>query len=340
MRRRLEDTLRRLWRGEEGFRLGALDLALLPLSLAFRGGVALRGAAYRRGILPSRKAGVPVVSVGNLTVGGTGKTPVTAWLARRIRDEGTRVAVLSRGYGADEIRLHERWNPDVPVLADPDRVAAARRAEEAGAEALLLDDGFQHRRLVRDLDVVLLAAEQPFPGRLLPRGPYREPAAALGRADAVVVTRRTATEAEAEAHLRRALDVAPHLTTARIRLVPGGWREMQGGRAEISDPDLLAVTGVAAPEAFRSLVGELTGTPPELMAFPDHHPFDAADAERIARAAGPRTVVVTEKDAVKLEPLARLLPPILVLPLEVRPDADAERLVERILKVARKAEEE
>jgi tetraacyldisaccharide-1-P 4'-kinase len=121
---------------------------------------------------------------------------------------------------------------------------------------------------------------------------------------------------------------------ARLDLVPGGWRDVEGAEADLPGADVLAVAGIAGPEVFARLVRGMTGSDPELMAFPDHHDYDASDAERILRAAGPRTVVTTEKDAVKLAGLRHLLPPLRVMRLEARGGPDAERILARVASVA------
>jgi tetraacyldisaccharide 4'-kinase len=250
---------------------------------------------------------IRVISIGNLSVGGTGKTPVSAWVCRLLADAGEQATLVARGYGRDELLLHGRWNPDVPVLADPDRVAAVTEARDAGATVAVLDDGFQHRALARDTDLVLLAAEERFPGRLLPRGPYREPPDALVRADAVVVTRRTASEGEARALEDRLRALQADLPVARLALLPGGWTRLDGEKADGPHGDLLVATAVARPEAVCLQVESATGRPAELRAFPDHHDFSATDARSLRRLAGDRTIVVTEKDAVKLASFGELL---------------------------------
>jgi tetraacyldisaccharide 4'-kinase len=309
----------------------------VPLEALYRSIVALRQIAYRGGILRSLRASIPIVSIGNLVVGGTGKTPVTAWLVRRLQEMGARPAVLLRGYGEDEALLHRRWNPDAPVFTGADRVEAAQRAAASGATVALLDDGLQHRRLARDLEVVLVAAEQPFPGHLLPRGPYRESPSALARADLVAVTRRTAADAEVEETLRKVARVAPRRPTAVLRLAPRGWTELNGAPAEHPPGAVLAVTSIAEPALFRRLVEESSGgAAVELLAFPDHHVFDVDDAGRIRRAAGARVVVVTEKDAVKLEGLADLLPPVRVLALAVHAERGEHELDDALRRTTRR----
>jgi tetraacyldisaccharide 4'-kinase len=301
-----------------------------PAEWAFRCAVALRNLRHDR-LGGARAEGLRVVSVGNLALGGTGKTPLAAWAARTLAAAGWSPAVLSRGCGRDELLLHRRWNPDLPVLADPDRAAAAAAARAAGATAVVLDDGFQHRRLARDVDVVLLAAEDAFPVRLLPRGPFREPVAALARAHGVVVTRRLAAAADAEELAARLQRLFPGLAVTRVALVPCGWQHLDGTPAPPPEGPALAVTSVARPEAFAVQVGREIGTPPELLAFPDHHEFTAADVKALRARAGKRTVVVTEKDAVKLLAWdATLGPSLRVLPQALRWDAgeaDLARLV-------------
>jgi len=318
VRRSVEAWVRRMWRDEAGWPGRIASWTLLPAEAAYRMAVALRNRLYEVGVLRTERPPIPVVSVGNVVVGGTGKTPVAAWLVGSLERSGAAPALVARGYGEDELELHRAWNPDAPVEADPDRVAAVARATARGARAAVLDDGFQHRRLGRSLDLVVVAAEQRPEVRCLPRGPYREGLRALARADAVVVTRRSATAEEVEAWLRRIRAAgAPGVPVARVDLVPDGWATLGGGPAEAPEGEVLAVTAIGRPEAFAALLGAELGREPELLAFPDHHAYDAADVERIVRAAGPRTVVTTEKDAVKLRAFERTLPPARVLPLRV-----------------------
>lgn len=330
---RLHGLVRRWWRGEGGAVGRAASWVTAPLEWLYAREVSRRNAGIDRDP-PPPVDGLAVVSVGNLTVGGTGKTPMAAWVVRTLADEGVRVALLSRGYGGDEILLHRRWNPGVPVLAHPDRVAAARDARARGARVVVLDDGFQHRRLRRDVDLVLLAAEDVFPGRLLPRGPYREGAAALGRAHGVIVTRRVAAPVEAAAFAAELRRRFPHLVVGVAALVPGPWQGLDGRPAPPPEGALLAAAGVARPEAFSAQVEAHTGRPVELAAFPDHHAFSASDAGALRARAGIRTVVVTEKDAVKLSAHAHLLGPVRVLSSTVaweEEEAEVRRLVTNVV---------
>jgi tetraacyldisaccharide 4'-kinase len=272
--------------------------------------IAARAPAHRA---PVSIDGLRVVSVGNLAVGGTGKTPVAAWIAGMMRQAGMPTAVLVGSHGADEAALHRAWNPDVRVFCDRDRAAAARRARSEGVRVVVLDDGFQHRALARDLDIVLLSADDPDPAPLLPRGPYREPRSALARAGVVVVTRRVAGVDRARALAGSVDRDALGRGVACVRLAPGAWRHLDGSPAEPPRGDVLAVCGVARPEAFRRAVAECVEGDVELESFADHHAYSVADAERLARRAGSRPVVVTEKDAAKLVTLGASLGRVLVL---------------------------
>jgi tetraacyldisaccharide 4'-kinase len=284
----------------------ALRLGLLPAEALYRLTVAARGALYDRGVLRVERASVPVLSVGNLSAGGTGKTPMAAWVARRLADAGAAPAIVMRGYGADEPLVHQQLNPDVPVVTSPDRAAGARRAVQGGADCIVLDDAFQHRRLARDVDVVLLSADRWSGGeRLLPAGPWREPFAALARASLVVVTRKAADHGVAS-------DVAQAMgrwTKAPVAVVALelGLLQSNGGEPPIPAEDLLgrrvlAVSAIGDPQAFRRQL-EARGAVVRTAEFSDHHRFTTAEADRLAHdAAADEIVVCTLKDYVKLAP--------------------------------------
>ena len=244
------DSFRRLVDGSaRGPVAAAARGALAGLAVPYAWAVGARNAAFDRGLLPTARAAVPVVSVGNLTLGGTGKTPLVAWVARTVASRGLRPAIVSRGYGArrgersDEAAELGLLLPGVPHLADRDRVAAAAAAATAGAEVVVLDDGFQHRRLARDLDIVAIDATDPFGSdRIFPRGLLREPLAGLGRAGAVVLTRATAVDAARRVEIRRRLEAACGGTMppvwaearhrpVRLRTARGGERPLEEIRA-------------------------------------------------------------------------------------------------------------
>lgn len=329
----LHGLVRRWWDGGGGAAGVALRALAMPAEAAFRAAGTLRNRRWdRRG--GTRVEGVAVVSVGNLTVGGTGKTPVAAWAARHLAREGWRCAVLTRGDHRDEILLHLRWNPAVPVVGMRDRIAAAREAAAAGAEVLVVDDGFQHRALARDLDVVLLAAEDRFPGALLPRGPYREPPGALTRAGVVLVTRRVASSAEAEETARVVGRRFPHLAVGRMAFDTGAWTDLDGEPAPPPSGPLVAVAGIARPDAFALQVARYSHGPVTLLAYPDHHRFTLGDVRAMRGAAGGRTVVVTEKDAVKLATFGDELPTARVLGQTLRWESGEEAVKRRMDEVA------
>ena len=294
----------RFWAGELRGPGRLLGLLLKPVEVCFAAGVALRSSAYDRGLLRSHTAPIPVVSVGNLTVGGEGKTPFAAFLVDELLHRHARPVVLHGGHAPDEPVLHRHWHPEIGVYAGKDRLAAADRAFRDGAQIAILDDGFQHRRIRRDLDIVLVATErwQERP-RLLPNGPWREPVAALRRADLVVVTRRIAPTERAEAVAVRVARVTPQTPIVVAAIFPAGWRV---GALAVRPPEgpALAVAAIAMPEVFAASAREAGADVEQVMAFRDHHDYSAADVARILREGRGRAIVTTEKDAVKLAALA------------------------------------
>ena len=313
----IQTFARRLWRGDAGLLGAVVSVLLLPLEWAWRYAVWQRNRHFERTATVSAE-GLRVISVGNLAVGGTGKTPIASWIVRALEARGWRPALLHGGYGMDEPMLHQRWTPDVPVIVERDRVVGAHEALLQGARVAVLDDGFQHRRIDRDVDLVVLAVEDRFPGPLLPRGPYREPVHALERADAILLSRRTATETDAQTLAARVRDLIPGTPVVGcVHLVPGGWRPLVGSGAEpVSSEGVdagLVLTAVGRPDAVRRDVSESLGQDVELRAHADHHQFSEADVLEARRRAGSRAIVVTEKDAVKLELFADTLGPTYVM---------------------------
>src|SRR5690606_8382252 len=263
----------------------------------------------------------------------------TRWVVHRLIELGLRPAVALRGYGGDEALLHRRWYPDVPVCVDADRVRAVTEARERGADVVVVDDGFQHRRLARDLDLVLLATEDGFPGRALPRGPYREPAGSLARADGIVLTRRLASveRARSLADVVRTESSTPVLGCVHIR--PGAWLDLRGRSASAPDGDVLVTSAVARPAGVEAAVREALppGTGVEALVFGDHHAYTGQDLSDIRRAAAGRTIVVTEKDAVKLEPLAAASTPVRVLGSEIAWDWGEDAMADAVACAGRAA---
>ena len=285
---------------DEGATGTALRTALLPASALFRAASRAHHKLYDAGVRSGARAPIPVISVGNLRVGGAGKTPFTAWVVHQLLAMGRRPAVLHGGYGSDEPELHRRWHPNVPVLVGRERIESVEEAARQGRDVAVLDDGFQHRRLARDLDIVLLAAEHGADRiHLLPRGPWREPLAALRRAGVVVVTRKTATRERADAVVAKVRDIMER-RALHAWIQPAGWTTLEGNVGTPPSGAVVALSSTAEPESFQRTLSDLGLSLASSLAFPDHHEYRKKDLARIERDANGRTVVTTTKDAVKL----------------------------------------
>lgn len=291
---------------------------LAIFSIFYSLGVRFNSLLFRLGIKKSTRLGVPVISIGNLTTGGTGKTPCTELIARHLRQLGLRVAILSRGYGAqngqpnDEAQVLEENLPDVPHLQGPDRVLTGHIAiDELDSEVILLDDGMQHRALDRDLEIVLIDATDPFGGDwLLPAGLLREPKSELRRADAILVTRCDLIDGTTIEQLHAQLaSYCPKAVIAHSIHEPQGWMDsyLPGEPMELSDrPEgpVAAFCGIGNPEGFQSSLESLGLTVCGLKRFPDHHAYtasDVAELEAWAESFPEGTwIATTQKDLVKL----------------------------------------
>lgn len=289
----------------------ALRLAEIPYAAAMR----LRNRLYDGGWLPAFRPPLGVVSVGNLSLGGTGKTPLAEWIARRLAGVGVQLAVISRGYGArpgqpnDEALELARKLPGVLQLQNPDRVAAARQIIAGSrCQAILLDDAFQHRRIARDLDIVLLDALEPFGfGHVFPRGTLREPLTGLGRAHVVVLSRADMISPSERAAIRdRVRQYAPQAAWVETRHAPRVLVSAAGQEqplATLAGRPVAAFCGIGNPAGFRHTLDACGFNAIALQEFPDHHPYGPPDLERLTHwAAGldVAAVVCTEKDLVKI----------------------------------------
>lgn len=308
-----------------------LRQALFPLGLAWCGIAALRNVAFDRGLLAAHRLGATVVSIGNLAVGGTGKTPAVAWLCERARAHGRHPGVLARGYGRcpgealnDEGIMLQRRLPWLLQEQQPDRLAAGARLVGGGVDYVVLDDGFQHRRLRRDLDIVCLDAERPFGnGMCLPAGDLREARGGLRRAGLVLLTRSEGlAPAERADRVARVRDLAsravPVFTTAHT---PVDVVEQPTGvvapLASLAARRVVLLSGIARPASFRRTATELGAEVVADLRYRDHHRFtdtELAAAARTAAAAG-ATLVTTEKDDARM-PTAG--PPRLVVRIALR----------------------
>ena len=316
---------------------------LFVLSLLYAVVARLRNLTFDLGMRTIHRVGIPVICVGNLTTGGTGKTPVVAWLANWFRVRGVRVAIVSRGYRAldatanDERLLLEQLCPDVPHVQDPDRVAAARRAvDEYGAELLILDDGFQHRRLHRDLDIVLIDCLNPFGfEHLLPRGLLREPVSALRRAQIIVITRTDQADSRpVKQVVRRFTSNGTHHICSVFR--PLRLRHRNGTTSSLDDlvgQRISAFCGIGNPDGFRRTLNALGLQPVTFQAYPDHHHYCADDLAEFAQDAKRKEIdafVTTHKDLVKLVDGTIDSPEILAIEIEMEFVGDTAPLIEQL----------
>jgi tetraacyldisaccharide 4'-kinase len=297
----------------------AVRAGLRVAELGYRAAIASRNICYEKGLWSRLHLPRPVVSVGNLTVGGTGKTPMVIELTRRLIAAGHHPAVLLRGYrastlGSDEAReLACELGATVPVGVGSDRVQAAARvlSGRPDVDVFVLDDGFQHRRVLRELDLVLIDATEPFGyGHVLPRGLLREPAANLRRADAVIVTRadQATDPAGLDARIERLCGCRP---VAHAAYRWEGFRDAEGGVHDdgvLADRVVVGVCGVGNPGAFERMLRQSARAVPACVAMPDHRDYNLVELKGLlgrARQLGAQAVVTTEKDWVKWETLTR-----------------------------------
>ena len=302
-----------------------------------------RNRGYAAGLLKSYALPRPVVSVGNITAGGTGKTPVVRWLAEQLVARGRRPAVLLRGYGqrgatfSDEQQLLQSYLDGVAVIANPDRRAGAVAAveQQPQTDVILLDDGFQHRKVRRDVDLVLINAADPFGfGHLHPRGLLREPMRGLARAHAIVLTRCDAVQPD---ELKRIENVVRSHVDPSVPVVCTA-HQMTGLRRAATPPSgrvdeplhwltgrrFFSFSGIGSPASFHDQLVRAGGQPGGSRAFRDHHEYSEADVvglSRDAAAAGAEVLLTTEKDWVKLARLPAALaasPPIMRAEVRIR----------------------
>jgi len=286
--------------------------ALWPASLVFETVVRGRNALYDRGVFRTIQPPVPTISVGNLSVGGTGKTPVAAYLVQRLAAAGRHPALVMRGYGDDEPAVHRLLNPGIPVITRADRVAGIAEAVTLGADVVVLDDAFQHRRAGRAIDIVLVSSERwRRDEQVLPAGSLREPMSSLRRASLIIVTRKSASDARLQDVMCDVAAAAPNVPMASVdlrldRLVAVHDDAISVPVTDVRDERVLAVAGVGDPGPFFAQVRG-AGAVVTPVAFPDHHQYTRSDVTRLAAlASGHKYIVTTLKDAVKL---TRVWPP-------------------------------
>jgi tetraacyldisaccharide 4'-kinase len=328
-----------------------IRIALFPIwiaSLVYGAVMRIRGWCYRVGIFRVKRLPAVVVCVGNITTGGTGKTPAVVHLARRLADSGIKTAVISRGYGfrvrgdylivsgpegvrrqageaPDEALMTARKLPGVPVVVSPDRYRAGKAALDCfGAQVVVMDDGFQHHGLFRDIDILVMDAVNPVGnGLILPAGPLREPASGAGRADAVWLYGET--KGELSTGLGTALAGKP---VVRARMVPARLMTRSGKRLSgktLSGARVLAFCGIARPGRFFETIARMGAVTADRAAFPDHHRYTGGDMDllsRRARESGAQLMVTTEKDLARLSAGAPLAGEVAALVMELEVTGD------------------
>lgn len=340
-------------------------MILSPLSIIYRAITSTRLHGYKLGLLSTATLPVPVISVGNLTTGGTGKTPLVEWICRRIAVDGLRVCVLTRGYGrpnpktqvvvsdGDRILSNERESGDEPfllaenllgltaVISNPNRIAAGRWAiENLGTQVFVLDDGFQHLKLSRDLNIAVIDATEPWGGdRLLPNGRLREPKNELARADCAVITRtdqsRTADSIPAVIH-----EFAGAIPIFKSRMVNSKLLALDGQPAESPGELMGAFCGIGNGDAFFDQLRRAGFNLVFTHAFPDHYQYKQSDLDSLVTTAknkGTASLITTAKDAIRLRSL-NLPIPCYVSEIHVEIDNE-DAFVELIRKALSRAED-
>lgn len=325
-----EETYRHLISGQQRGVLAAGGRALLhSLSFAYQGITAGRNYCFNSGLRTVTKVGVPVISVGNLTTGGTGKTPMVATMVRMLQQLDRQPGIVSRGYHADdsgtndEKRVLEHLCPGIPHVQNPDRIAAAKEIiRRHQVDAIVLDDGFQHRRIARDLDMVLIDATNPFGyDYVLPRGLLRESVGGLRRADQVVITRSDQVSesrlAEIENRIRQ-LTGRPSDLLTHISFQPTGLLDIHGSATtleQINKRRVLVMSAIGNPTGFVETCSAAGANIVASRFFPDHHHYTASDLAAVQSQAAENqvdVVLTTVKDLVKL----RLLDPQSSIPIQ------------------------
>ncbi len=331
---------------QRGSAAALLRAALTLAAPAYGAAVAGRNWLFDVGLRNAQRTDVPVVSVGNITAGGTGKTPVVAWVAEWIQARGARPCLVSRGYrslevgGNDEYRVLAQLCPQVPHIQNRDRVAAAREATRTHqADVVILDDGFQHRRLHRDVDIVLIDATNPWGhGHLLPRGLLREARSALRRADVIALTRVDQVGPQDLRRLRDTVRQETDVLQVEVVFRPTQVVSLAGKTASVDSlagQALLAFCGIGNPDSFRGTLRSAGLSPAEgaFVAFPDHHHYTQGDLRELterAASGGATALVTTQKDLVKLDPAWE--PPLPVWAVVIGADVVAGRAdLDRVL---------
>lgn len=349
-----QQAYRRLISGQTtGLTAACLRFFLTAGSIVYTAVIRFRNFLYCSGWLRIHTASVPVISIGNITTGGTGKTPLVIWLYKFLQQKNVNCAILTRGYKAiqnsklktqnyiDEPAILTESCPNAKVIVNPDRVAGADVAiNKFNADVLILDDGFQHRRLARNIDIVTIDSTRPFGyGKVLPAGLLREPLRSLDRADAVVLTRCAQTS---EAELTKLEDklrlINPNIIIARSIHAPICAKIKNGEEISIDklkDKKIFAFCGIGNPDAFLNTIKKIKANLISSKVYNDHHRYTGADITYIcenARNLQADCILTTQKDWTKISSLT--LPqidiPFAYLTIELKLTADEGRLKQLI----------
>lgn len=292
-----------------------LRFFLSVLSLGYGFGVWFRNLLFDCGLKPSHDVGVPVIAIGNVTTGGTGKTPLVAFVVNWLIKQGYRPGIVSRGYHAlsdgtnEEKRVLALSCPGVPHIQDRDRVAAARAlVSEHHVDVIVADDAFQHRRLARHCNVVLIDALNPWGyGYLLPRGLLREPPSSLGRADIVILTRADqVTEHDRHQIWQQIRRWVPQAKTIEVAFRPTVFRNIAGASTNELTGLVLGFCGIGNPQGFEQTLIAAKLNALNVVPFPDHHHYSSSDIAALldeAQRVNASAIVTTMKDLVKLQGL-------------------------------------
>jgi tetraacyldisaccharide 4'-kinase len=313
-----------------------LRILLWPASKLYGVGVSIRTRLYLQDLLKQNRLNAAVISVGNLSVGGTGKTPLVMWLAEKLLAQGHRVAILTRGYrgtagSSDEVDLmRSRLQNRVIFGVGKNRFAEGQRIESHQAiDIFLLDDGFQHLQLARDLDIVLMDASRPIAQSLLPAGPMREPPSALARAGIIIFT-RTENSAGAKEAIQRLSNLPIFAASTRLLgFLRTGTEAPLHSVADLGSVPFFIFCGIGNPEAFVRDLQRWGIMPAGHMFFPDHHRYTREDAQVIERAAvrlGAKALLTTEKDAWNLKDVQFSTLPVFVSVIDLEITGETEFL--------------
>ncbi|MFH1552778.1 MAG: tetraacyldisaccharide 4'-kinase [Candidatus Omnitrophota bacterium] len=301
-----------LMKDERDGLFGVLIKGLLHfLSLVYALAISFVDWSYRSGLRRQHKIGVPVVSIGNITLGGTGKTPFAVFLADHFLNAGKKPAVLIRGYGADESRMLRDELPDVPVFTGQDRVRSARLAVESGSDVLILDDAFQHRRIARDLNILMLDSVSLFGnGFLFPRGLLREPVSSIKRADIFVLTKTDRIGPQRRESIVRELGrLAPGKPVVQTRHRPLFLTDVTGAAypaESLSGKKVCLASGIVDPGYFAFLMERAGAVIAARCDYTDHHRYRQLDIDTISAECARKNaeaVIFTKKDYVKIREL-------------------------------------